>query len=104
LAWFGKVCENATFGILHDGAARNAYNQVFGAATGATLGTTGLSTFGFIDAGVAHVEQSGELFVHLQNHMTAATAVTAIGASEGYKLFAVETANAIAALTGANFN
>ena len=36
--------------------------------------------------------------------MAAATAVTAIGTAEGYELFAVETANAIAALTGANFN
>jgi hypothetical protein len=104
LAGFGKVCENATFGIFHDGAARNAYDQVFGATTGAALGATGLSVLSLVQASVTHVEQGRVLFVHLQDHMTAATAVTAIGTAEGYELFAVETANAIAALTGANFN
>ena len=104
LTGFGKVCEDSSFGIFNDGAARNIYNQVFGTATGAALGSAGLATLRLVQAGVAHVEERRKLLVHLQNYMTAATAVAAIGTAEGYELFAVETANAIAAFTGAHFN
>ena len=104
LTGFGEVCENTSFGVFHNRSARNVDNQIFGTAAGATLGTARLSTFCLVDAGIAHVQERRKLFVHVQNHMTAAPAVTAIGAAEGYELFAVETANTIATLAGAYFN
>ena len=104
LSGLGEVGEDAPFGVFHDRPARDVDDQVVGRTSGTALRTAGLSIFRLVDAGVAHVEQGRVLFVHLQDHMTAATAVTAIGTAEGYELFAVETANAIAALTGANFN
>jgi hypothetical protein len=104
LAGFGKVCKDASFGIFYDGAARDVYDQVFGTTAGAALGAAGLSALSLVQAGVAHIEQRGKLFVHLQDHMTATTAIAAVGASQGNKLFAVETANAIATLAGAHFN
>jgi hypothetical protein len=53
---------------------------------------------------MTHIEERGVLFVHLQNDMTAATAVTAIGTSEGNELFTVETADAVTASARAYFN
>ena len=101
---FGKVGEDASFGILHDGAARDIDDEVFGATPGAALRATRLAALRLVHACVAHVEERGVLLVHLQDHVTAATAVTAVGTAERHELFAVETADAVTALAGANFN
>ena len=64
----------------------------------------GLAVLCLVNSGMAHVEECGVLFVHLQNDMAAATAVTAIGAAEGHELFTMETADAVAASARAYFN
>ena len=104
LARLREVGENAPVGILHDGAARDTDDEVFCAFAGAALGATRLAVAGFVQACVAHVEERGVLLVHLQNHVAAAPAVTAVGPAKRHELFAVETADAVTALAGANFN
>ena len=104
LARFGQVREDVALFVLDDCAARNANNQIFGRCTGAALGATGLTALCLVNVRVAHVEKRGVLLVHLQNHVTATTAITAIGTAEGYKLFTMETADAVTASAGANFN
>ena len=104
LARNGQVCEDASFGILHDGSARDAYDKVFGATPGAALGAAGLSVASLVEAGVAHVQKRGVLLVDLQYHVATASAVASVGASQGYELFTVKTADAVTALAGANFD
>ena len=104
LARLREVGEDAPVGILHDGASRDIDDEVFGATPGAALRSTRLAALRLVHACVAHVEERGVLLVHLQDHVTAATAVAAVRASERHELFAMETADAVTALAGANFN
>ncbi len=98
LAGFSKVCKDAPIGVLHDGSPGHVYNQVLGRGSRAAFGAAGLAVFGLIEAGVTHVEKRGVLLVYMQDYVTATTAVTTVGPSQGHEFFAVETDNAVTAL------
>ena len=79
LSGFGEVGQDASVIVLDDCAPRDIYDKVVCRCARAALCTAGLAVLRLVQACVAHVEERGELLVHLEDYMTAAPAVTAVG-------------------------
>ena len=88
--------------LAHHRPLGNAEHQILAVLAVAALLAALLAVRGGELAPVTVVEKRVEAFVHLEDHIAAASAVTAVRAAVGYIFFSPETHMAIAAFSGAD--
>ena len=101
----GHIRHDASgIGVLDDSAQRHLDDDVLAVPSEAVLAGAGLTIFCGILGLVLEVDEGGEVLVHLEHHIAALAAVTAIGAAGCHILLPVEMHRTIAALTGTDLD
>ena len=93
--------ELAGFGVEHHGARRHLYHGIIAVLTEAAAAASALAVTGKHVAVVFQRQQCPHLFVAAQYHVTAATAVAAVGSAFRHIFGAVEMTRSGAALARA---
>ena len=90
--------DKAALGVLDDRAQRDLDDQIFGVLAVAQARAALAALVGGILALVAEVHQGGQVVVHDEDDVAAASAVAAVRAARGHEFFAVKAHRTVAAL------
>ena len=90
--------HKAGLGLLQNGAAGHADDQILRIRAALALGASVLAVLGGVFALVAEIHQSGQVIIGHKDDVAAAAAVAAVRAAGRHEFFAVEGHGAIAAL------